>query len=340
MQRIMIVTNSLTGGGAERSMNLVSNELTRRGWPIALVPINSSDSDLITPICEVFPLHRQWRGSVFNTLSAIRKFNQVARAWKPDVIILNTDLPELFGALLFRKQLLLIVEHSNLAWAQRVRFGKIVRKILSLRAGVWIAVSSHLRIWPSGQSPRAVLQNPLAPSVGSMQKVAATSHLQRLVFLGRLSPEKRPELMLEIGARSGIDVEIIGDGFVKESLQDEVTKKNFKVTFRGYAHDPWSLIQSGDLLIVPSVSEGDGLVVIEGMERGTPLLLSDIPDFHRFGLPEKNYCKNVDAFVARIKEYREDLDSLVVPEDITGLILTSRSLEVVGDAWEKFLDSI
>lgn len=339
MKRVMIVTNSLTGGGAERSMNLVSNELTSRGWPIALVPINSSEPDLVTPTCEVFPLNRQWRGSVFNTLSSIVKFNRLVRSWKPDVIVLNCDLPELFGALLLEKKLLVVVEHSNIAWAKREGFGKLVRTILSRRRVVWVAVSSHLRIWPNGSSPQTVLQNPLTPSLESMNILAVSAHVKRLVFVGRLTPEKQPARTLEISERSNFDVVIMGDGIMREPLQAEVEARGLNVSFSGQTRDPWSHVQSGDLLIVPSASEGDGLVVIEGMQRRIPLLLSDIPDFRRFGLPDRNYCLSVDDFVTRIEEYRDDLTSLIVPGEISNSILASRSLNVVGNSWERFLET-
>ena len=341
MQRVMIVTNSLTGGGAERSMNMVSNELTKRGWSVALVPVNTSEPDLITPTCEVFPLYRQWRGSFFNTLSAYVRFNRVVRSWKPDVLVLNCDLPELFGALLLHRQFIVIVEHVNFPWSTRVVTGKIIRSILSMRGGVWAAVSSHLGIWPTGKSPYAILQNPLTPSIETIQKTAVTSYLKRLVYIGRLSsPQKRPEFMLEIGAASGVDVEIVGDGLVRDTLQEEVAAKKLRVKFSGQIRDPWSLINQGDLLIVPSSYEGDGLVVIEGLQKGIPILVSDIPDFRRFGLPERNYCQTVGAFIARINEYRTDLHHLIVPENIVAPILVSRSLGAVGDSWEEFLNSI
>lgn len=337
MQRVMIVTNSLTGGGAERSMNLVSNELTKRGWPIALVPINSSEPDLIAPTCEIFATNRQWRGSLFGTISALVKFNRAVYSWKPNVIILNTDLPELFGALLFRKQVLVVVEHSSTPWINRVRLGKVVRRILSRRGALWVAVSSHLQIWPTRQSPLAVLQNPLTVS-GESTSMAIGLYLRRLVFIGRLSPEKRPDILLSIGAGVGTDIEIIGDGLMRETLQEVAKVEKLKVEFTRQVRDPWSHVGSGDLLIVPSAYEGDGLVVIEGMQHGIPMLLSDIPDFRRFALPERNYCQNVDDFVERIHQYRDDLGSLIIPENICRSLLASRSLESVGDTWESFLD--
>jgi glycosyltransferase involved in cell wall biosynthesis len=340
MRRVMIVTNSLTGGGAERSMNLVSNELTKLGWQVALIPINAGDPDLIAPTCEIFPLNRQWRGSFIGTLRAVTNFNRIVSSWNPDIVVLNCDLPELFGALLLRKRRLVVVEHSSLAWATRPLFGKVIRKILRMRQAVWIAVSSNLKIWPNGASPRDVIQNPLMPFPKATTRPPISSHIKRLVFVGRLSPEKQPEKIIEIGKRTNLSVEVIGDGILRSSLSEIARGAGVAVTFHGRLSDPWFLITSGDLLIVPSTSEGDGLVVVEGMRERVPLLLSDIPDFRRFGLPDRNYCHSVGDFVERVNEYKKNADSLVAPPKVSDPILQSRTPDVVGRVWEKFLESL
>ena len=321
-------------------MNLVSNELIKRGWQVALVPINAGESDLITPVCEVFPLNRQWRGSPVSTLWTMAKFDRVVKTWNPDVLVLNCDLPELFGALVPFKKTLVVVEHSNMVWAERIRLGKLIRKILVIRKSTWVAVSSSLRIWPNRQIPAGILQNPLTPSVIQETIKSTSLELKRLVFIGRLSPEKQPIHMLDIAKRSGFEVEIVGDGSMRLELQKYADDQNLKVKFHGHLRDPWSFTKSGDLLVIPSSSEGDGLVLIEGMKKGLPVLLSDIPDLRRFDLPDRNYCQNVEDFVARILQYRRNLDSLKIPSEVSNKILTSRSLEVVGDSWEGFLMSL
>lgn len=337
----MIVTNSLTGGGAERSMNLVCNELIRRGWPVSLVAINYSEPDLVAPTGEIFLLNRKWPGNIIGTFSSFNKFIRVVIAWKPDVVILNCDLPELFGAFLPGRHKLVVVEHSNPAWTTRMALGKIVRRFLRMRNVTWVVVSSHLQIWPHGAKPHDVLQNPLLPSAELFGELNASSTLRRLVYIGRLaSTQKRPEWILEIGSLTGLEVLIIGDGEARQALQDQAEAKHQKIEFTGYVRDAWSLVKLGDLLVVPSAWEGDGLVVIEGMKRGIPMLISDISDFRRFHLPNEIYCQNVEDFVTRINEYRDSLGLLVVQKDKKDLILASRSLDVVGDAWESFLVSI
>lgn len=42
--KVAIVTNSLTGGGAERAMNLAANALHAAGIQVLLIPINHGGS--------------------------------------------------------------------------------------------------------------------------------------------------------------------------------------------------------------------------------------------------------------------------------------------------------
>lgn len=337
MKRVMIVTNSLSGGGAERSMNLLSNELTKSGWPVSLVPINSGTPDQVVPECEVIQLERKWNGSLMNTIAALWKFNKVVSSWHPDIIVLNCDLPELFGATLFGKHNLVALEHTSKPWGQRKLLGKFVRRILKLRKTTWAAVSTHLTIWPSREKPVAVLQNSVLLSKEKKTRIT-DSEIKRLVFIGRLSREKRPELTLKIAKLANLELIIIGDGFMKEDLEKKARHESIRATFLGWIEDPWSEIQPGDLLIVTSSFEGDGLIVIEGLAHGIPMLLADISDLRRFDFPERNYGKDLDSFVALCENYRNKLHDLCVPREIAASILENRSIKIVGASWENFLN--
>ena len=335
----MIVTNSLTGGGAERSMNLVANELSRRGWAVSLVPINAGPPDIVTPICEVFPLERKWKGGVWGTVAAMKRFNGIVGSWNPDVLVLNCSLPELFGTILIRKSQLVVVEHASAPWGFRTVLGRVVRRLLQGRKTIWVAVSSHLKIWPNQKSPFCIMQNPAIPLTQGVLNLPK-SEIKRLVFIGRLSPEKRPEIALELAHRSVIDLVVIGDGDLRASLEERALTMATKVIFRGQISNPWLEIQSNDLLIIPSLFEGDGLVVIEALQRNVPMLLAEIVGFRRFGFPEVNYCVDVDEFCAKVEAYRTDISKLLIHSEIADKITSPRSLQLVGDSWEAFLNQI
>jgi glycosyltransferase involved in cell wall biosynthesis len=335
----MIVTNSLTGGGAERSMNLVCNELTKRGWPISLVPINFGPPDKVLPTCQVYPLGRRWKGGLMGTAYAFVKMKQILKSWKPEIIVLNCDLPEMFGALLFGNHQVVAVEHATNPWTNHLTLGKIVRKILVFRKVIWVAVSTHLTIWPSERAPSAVLRNPIIP-IGENEGIPSINSISRLVYMGRLSPEKRPGLAIEIALKTNFGLSIIGDGYLREQLEHQALRDSLDVSFLGRVENPWLKVKSGDLLIVPSVFEGDGLVVLEGLQRDIPMLLTDIPDFRRFGFPEVNYCSSIANFVSRIDDFKDNLEALKIPNEVSHYLLRERDIEIIGTAWEAFLEQI
>ncbi|MDD5260033.1 MAG: glycosyltransferase family 4 protein [bacterium] len=72
---------------------------------------------------------------------------------------------------------------------------------------------------------------------------------------------------------------IIGDGPLKDDLQQEAKKLALteKILFLGVRDDTLALFPVFDLFILPSLWEGLGLVVVEAMLKGIPVIASDIP---------------------------------------------------------------
>lgn len=339
MSRVLIVTNSLTGGGAERSMNMLANELIHQGFIVGLVPINCGPEDQVRPLCELMPLDRTWPGGLRDTLTAYLKFGKVIKKWKPDILILNCDLPELFGALSIKSIPLLVVEHTSFPWNKRKRLGLMVRKILSFRGANWVAVSSHLANWPNGNSFIGVIPNPIDQKL-EKTKLEYKAALKRIIFIGRLSLEKRPEWLLEIARHVPYPIEIIGDGALRKELENSVLRENLSINFHGQQLRPWDLINQGDLLVIPSQYEGDGLVLIEAMLHRSPVLVADIPDLRRFNLAESNYCSSPQDFIRTIVKFEKNLDSLVIPSDLCRAELSSRSISSVGKQWAIVLKTL
>ena len=321
-------------------MNLASNELHLRNWAVALIPINGGPPDFVEPKCEVFLIGRKWRGGLVGTIYSYIRFNIIVRSWNPDIVVLTCDLPEFFGALLLVKKQLVLVEESSFPWTKRKFFGRVIRKLLQIRGAKTVAASSHLQIWPHRHQADVVIQNAITPFKVNQVSSAVGRRLVRLNFIGRMSIEKQPNWFLDVCEATGFRGRLIGDGGMKDSIVAFASTKHIDVEFTGFLKDPWVSLSDGDLLIAPSMFEGDGLVVIEAMRHGVPLLLSDIPDFRRFELPGKHYCLDVDTFASRILEYANKLEDLVVPADISSKILLSRSSSSVGDKWEEFLNSI
>ena len=134
-----------------------------------------------------------------------------------------------------------------------------------------------------------------------------------------------------------LPVVIIGEGPLRKAMQTEVSLKKLNFSFSGQQLDPWNLVELGDLLLVPSAYEGDGLVVMEAMHRNIPILLADITDFRRFGFSDVNYCTDVSQYIKRIREFQNNIEALVIPEKLSESLLSARTLQSIGDSWERLL---
>ena len=337
MNRVLIITNSLTGGGAERSMNLLANELFARGWQISLVAINSGPDDLVAIKCKCFCLERPWQSSFVKTLWAFIKLRRYVKLGAPDFIILNCSLPELYGAFLPGKQKVIVVEHAPFPWGNRKILGLIIRKILISRGAIWVAVSSNLKIWPRRIAPIQVIENPIAVRASARNEPFQDSRIRRLIYIGRLSDEKQPEVFLDLLEKLRIPGLIIGDGYLRAKLESHKKLKSIDAIFLGHVSNPWENIHAGDLLVVPSAWEGDGIVILEAVSHNMPILVSDIIAFRSFGLNEINYCNGIEEFESRIYSNLEKVENFVIPSDISEKILRSRSLDSVASKWEKLL---
>jgi glycosyltransferase involved in cell wall biosynthesis len=321
-------------------MNLIANELFARGWQISLVAINSGSDDLVAIKCENICLERPWQASFVKTLWALIRLRSFVKLGAPNYMILNCSLPELFGAFLPGKQKIVVVEHAPFPWGNRKVLGLIIRRILILRGAIWVAVSPHLGIWPRKIAPFQVIENPIAVRTNANYEPLHSSRIRRLIYIGRLSDEKQPEVFLNLLKKLGIPGLIIGDGYLRTALESRKKLESIDVIFLGHVSNPWENVFAGDLLVVPSAWEGDGIVILEAVSHNTPILVSDITAFRSFGLNEINYCNGVEDFESRIYANLKNVENFVIPSDISGEILRSRSLDSVTSKWEKLLISL
>lgn len=335
---IVVVTNSLSGGGAERAMNILANQLHKQGWKVTVVSINSGVADFVKLNCHHINLGRDKKLNLWSTVMSFVHFVSSIAILKPRFLILNCDLPEFFGAMLpWKLKHLIVVEHGR-PWGKREFLGKIVRRLLGLRNARWISVSPHVKIWPKNLIPDKVISNPVVVNSSPRYSFVKNQRLKRLMFVGRLEREdKRAHWVREIGESMSLQMQFIGHGRLYEEWSAAPGRKSNLIDLLGYVEDPWQYYELGDLVIVPSEREGDGLVVVEAIMRGIPILLANIEAFRRFGFPPKHYCETVKDFQKTIEEFSLSIEQLTVDRVSTNRLSQERNPEWVGHSWHEYL---
>lgn len=133
-------------------------------------------------------------------------------------------------------------------------------------------------------------------------------------FVGRLSQEKGPDVLLEALARlDGLDfvASFVGGGPLEAELHARCSEIGLgeRVRWHGTTTAADRLLTAFDVVVLPSRTEGTPLVLLEAMERGVPVVATRVG-----GVPELVSPLEVE---------------LVSPEDPEGL---ARAIGAVADA--------
>ena len=105
----------------------------------------------------------------------------------------------------------------------------------------------------------------------------------RIVFAGRLTPEKGPDLFCALArAAYGGDWHMFGDGPMGARLEAENARD---ITFHGFTSDPETIWRDAGLLVMPSRAEGLPMAALEALARGVPVLAARVGGLPRVAVP-------------------------------------------------------
>jgi glycosyltransferase involved in cell wall biosynthesis len=330
------VTNSLTGGGAERAMNSLANLLYANSVDVIVFPINEGSVDAVLPECEVVAPVREWKAGVIPTLISFVKFQAKVKEINPSLVIVNCELPEMYSVFLPMRMKLIFVEHTSKPWKNHRLLGLIVRILARLRNTYWVLVSDHLKSNSFVRKSDCVIPNLISAPQNNLADGYAPN--PRIVFLGRLSSEKDPELFLDIARLSDLPAIVIGTGILLENLVLRSGENNGQVFFLGHLNNPWAQLHSNDTIVCTSRFEGDGLVLLEAISRHLPVLVRDIPDLRRFRLPELNYFQTAEIAAKRLLEFHSNPEGLKIPVEISDRILSTRDEKLISYSWLQLIN--
>jgi glycosyltransferase involved in cell wall biosynthesis len=134
-----------------------------------------------------------------------------------------------------------------------------------------------------------------------------TREVQRLLFVGRLTPKKAPfdalrALKQANSEGAGLQLHIIGDGELREEVERYVEKQGLHDDVVLYGREPSERVtehmQAADAFVLPSKVAPDGdregtpTVLVEAQAKGLPCIST-----HHAGIPEMIPEKNHDLLV-------------------------------------------
>lgn len=104
----------------------------------------------------------------------------------------------------------------------------------------------------------------------------------QIIMLARLVPQKRIDLMVQIWAKLAKDfpqwqVKVLGEGWERPRLEVQILRAGLHDTFLlpGQVKNVTAELQKSDILCLTSEYEGFGIVLIEAMLKGVPVIAFD-----------------------------------------------------------------
>ena len=155
------------------------------------------------------------------------------------------------------------------------------------------------------------------------------------LYVGRIAVEKNLEFLTEIfNDLKGCNLVLVGDGPHREELEQKSD-----ALFLGFkkGEELAEIYASCDFFVFPSTTDSFGIVVLEAMASGLPVLVSDK------GGPKEIILDNLNGFILKnndSKEWKSKIESLCKDANLRKKLGTiSRDL-ALRRSWEKVFDEL
>lgn len=102
-----------------------------------------------------------------------------------------------------------------------------------------------------------------------------------LLTVGRFTTQKNHKMLIEALSKlpQNYILLLAGEGPLQDEIKDQVIEMNLenRVVFLGFRSDIARVMHAADIMVIPSLWEGFGLIAAEGMACGLAIAASDVP---------------------------------------------------------------
>jgi len=299
--RIVHVIPSLLKGGAERIVLNMCNQLHQmEGVDCVLITFRPDNAyAFLTEKIKwkVIPsvMIPSLKGKNIVEVDALQTFLD---DFKPDVIHSHLFESEMVLSQIETSALRVVHFHDNMRQMKRIKWGekmnkqsitelyerKIVVGRLKTQNAIAIAISEDNFEFVKQQLPDVIEKKILLNAIDTALffHPVQTKKEQRIVMIGSLTPLKRQELAIraihELKKRGHkVSLDLVGNGIERKTLLTQIKNLDLSdtVMMHGNIDHPETLLKEASIYLHTSKSEGFGLVLIEAMASGLPVVCTN-----------------------------------------------------------------
>lgn len=285
--KLFFYINVLAGGGAERVVSNLANQLAAAGETVAIVTSFPTENEY--PVSDAVTRYqldgeKPKTGFVAKNYHRIRALRKLLKREKPDLLIAFMAEPN-YRAVLAAKGLktpVMISVRNDPNKEYAGRFGRFLGKHLLPSADACVFQTEDAKAWfpEKLQKKSRIIFNQVAEVFYETER---SDTPRDVVTFGRLTEQKNQEMLIRAFARIAPEVDdnliIYGNGELREALEKVVDELGMKerVFLPGATRDVANILSAAKLFVLPSDYEGMPNALMEAMAAGVPAISTDCP---------------------------------------------------------------
>ncbi|WP_141604109.1 glycosyltransferase [Terrilactibacillus laevilacticus] len=346
----VVLGKAIGRGGLERVLYSISHELNKRGHRVRIFQISEPDYlDWADTLPEIYyygkKVDYQLDGKVDVSILSSGYQKLISKIGMPDVA-LATHLP-LFS-LICRLALNSLKNECIpiLSWLHNPPESGVGERLINY-SDAHLAISHNMankiKSILNINSPIYYVGNPL--EIDNIRMIDRPKKYFKLIYIGRLeNGQKRLDILFKALSKLKGDwrLHIIGDGPSIRELKtlSEQLRIHQNIIWEGWKEDPWDDVKEASLLVLSSDFEGFGLVLVEALARGIPVVSTNCEGPDEIIQHGENGWLFPIGDVNRLQSILQDIISgkIVLPEsEVCRKSVLHYRTEVVIDRLEEVL---
>lgn len=269
---------------------------------------------------------------------SILSLNKAIKEIKPDIIHAHDFTASIFAVLVSKKIPVISHLHNNVPWMRDKNLKSILYWLIlgKLTRIIMVSKSISEECWFGDRLIKRgdVLGNPVDIKWIRKKKVDTEKEYD-LLFAGRFTKQKNPQEFIKIINRlikKGITVKacMIGSGELEEECRVLISSYGLekKIDMIGFVKEPFEYMSKSKILVMPSNWEGFGLVAVEAMALGVPVIanpvgglqniVTDENGFLNFSIEEKT--REIEQLLQNEKYYLTKCKNSLIFSETVGQI--------------------
>jgi len=215
---------------------------------------------------------------------SLSEVNRIIREEKPDIIHAHDMKASFFAALLCGKIPLISHVHNNNFDSRGISAKALLYRYAAQKAKhiFWVSKSAYegYAFHEKFEGKSSVLYNVI--DADEVYRKAAQDEKEYdydIVYVGRLTPQKKPQRLVEVLAGvgqkcQGMKAAIVGAGDLETETKEKRQELHAEscIDMLGYSSNPYKIMKNAKILIMTSRWEGLPMCALEAMALGVPIV--------------------------------------------------------------------